>query len=89
IYIATMVLLLGAVFIGAIGIFLFGPHGHPSTQATTSLAVGAILLYLALIAVITTGSWASFTTAFGVIYNDQRLRVDGPPAGPPSVGVPA
>jgi hypothetical protein len=82
IYIATMVLLLGAVAVGAIGILLFGPHGHPSPQAVMSLAIGAILLYVGLIAIITTGTWASFTTAFGVIYNDQRLRVDGPAAQP-------
>lgn len=89
IYIATMVVLFGAVLIGAIGFLLFGPHGHPSPQTIPSLVVCAALVYLALIAVITTGTWASFTTTFAVIYNDQRLRVDGPAATPTSAGAPA
>jgi hypothetical protein len=81
IYIATMVLIFGVMSVGAIGFLLLGSHDHYSTQAITSLGVCVGLLYLGLMAIMTAGTWASFTAAFGVIYNDQRLRVDGlPPA---------
>lgn len=88
IYVATMVLVFAAMSVGALGFFFFGQHDHASAHAIIMLAVFAIAIYLALMSLITMGTWAGFTTAFGVIYNDQRLRIDGLPVAQPLSGVP-
>lgn len=88
IYIATMVLMFGTIFLGAVGFFILGPHDRLSAHAITALVVCAISVYLALMGLITMITWASFTTTFGVIYNDQRLRIEESPVAKPLSRVP-
>lgn len=87
IYVAAMVLFFGAVIVGVIGFFILGPHDHASANTLTGFAICAIVAYLAMIGVVTIGTWASFTTAFGVIYNDQCFRVGGTPVAQELPGV--
>ena len=88
IYIATMVLIFGAMIVGVTGFFLLGPHDHASAHSITVFAICAFVAYLAVIGIITMGTWAGFTTAFGVIYNDQRFRIDGASVAQGVSGVP-
>lgn len=89
IYAITTILIFGAIAVGAVGFLVFGAQNTNSQNAWVLPVILGIIVYVALIAICTVGTWAGFTTAFGVIYNDQRLRSDGPPASQPLPGAPA
>jgi hypothetical protein len=76
---------LGSIFamLGmALHISLASPLGYIAIGFVGLCALLGFLLYIAL-------SWAGLTTTLAVIYNDQRLRIDGPPPMPPQAGAPA
>jgi hypothetical protein len=61
-------------------------HLHPSQPLQIVAASCAGLFFLGAMAFYMAISWAGFVTAFAVLYNDQRSRIDGaaapfPPAG--------
>jgi hypothetical protein len=87
-YAATMVVVTAAMCLGAIGYLMFsGTNDHPSMHAIWFLAGCVAIAYLVLIAFFTACCWAGFSTAFAVIYNDQRTRIDGLPASLAPAGV--
>jgi len=76
-YLATLVLMCGLAFAVVIGVLVFsGMHLDFASPVTVSLAVLAGLGLLALMVLFMACSWAGYTTALCVIYNDQRRRVD-------------
>lgn len=80
-YVALMVVMMAAMSVGAISLVAFsGTVNHPSMRTTWILGAGAAIVYLVMMAVFIAFSWAGFSTAFAVIYNDQRRCIDGPPA---------
>ena len=90
VYALMMVVMGVAVSVGAIAFFASsGSKDHPSEHTIILLAVCAVVVYLALIAVCSVGMWGGFTSAFAVIYNDQRLRMGSTSAGHVPPGVPA
>lgn len=89
-YVAEMVvfLVMGAVF-GLAAIIFAVTHIHVASVAGVTgagLAVvcmaGILFLWIALI-------WSAFSTAFAVLYHDQRLRNDDAPPTPVPTGEPA
>jgi len=85
---AAMLILMGVtVFVVAIGLFaVLGLHLHFSAPVLVVLAIVAGAGFMALMVLFMACSWAGFTTALCVIYNDQRqwidlARTEGPPAG--------
>lgn len=78
IYALMMVIVLAVISVAGIGFLFFGSEHHYSGQAIVLLAVLAAVLYASLIAAITVVTWAGFTTACAVIYNDQRSRIEVP-----------
>ncbi len=89
-YLAMLVLMCGAALIGALGFLLFsGMHLQHSTPAIWALAILGGVGFLAAMVLFTAASWAGYVTAFAVIYNDQRLRIDSAFAGTPSFGTSA
>jgi hypothetical protein len=84
-YVAMMVVVTVAMSAGAIVYLLFsGSLAHPAPHTLWVLAICAGATYLTLIASFITFSWAGYSAALGVLYNEQRMRVDPPPAGPPA-----
>jgi hypothetical protein len=82
IYVVVMVFMMLAFALGAIGYLVFSPAlAHPTTQTIWFLAICGGIAYLALMAVLIACSWAGYSTAFSVLYNDQRMRFDPLPAG--------
>jgi hypothetical protein len=72
---------IGALAVAALHIQLASVAGVLGAVVAGLCLFGCCLLWMALI-------WAAFSTAFAVIYQDQRLRLEGPqPAAP--VEVPA
>lgn len=88
IYAAILILMFGALSVGAIGMLFAGTGESHSHLRFGLLVTIGIVVYLAVIAIATVGTWAGFTTAFAVLYNDQRLRLEGQPPVTPT-GVPA
>lgn len=89
VYALTMIAIGGVISVGAIAFFAFsGPADHPSQHTIILLIACAVVAYLVLIAVCTVGMWTGFSAAFAVIYNDQRMRIDGA-AALASAGAPA
>ena len=85
VYALTMVVIGGAISVGAIAFFASsGPNDHPSQHTIILLIACAVVVYLVLIAVCTVGMWTGFTTAFAVIYNDQRRLIGGPATSAPA-----
>jgi hypothetical protein len=87
-YLAMLVFLGGAALIGALGFLAFSGM-HLSTPAIWVLAILGGVFFLAAMVVFMAASWAGYVTAFAVIYNDQRLRIDGSVANTPGLGTPA
>lgn len=87
IYAATMVLIFAALSVGAIALIFAGTPSD-SKYAFILPVVFGVVVYIALIALCTVGTWSGFTTAFAVIYNDQRSRVHGSLPSPAVSGVP-
>jgi hypothetical protein len=84
-YVAMMVVMMVAISAGAIVYMLFsGSMAHPSPHTLWILATCGGLTYLTLIASFITFSWAGYSTALGVLYNEERMQVDPPPAGIPA-----
>lgn len=85
-YLAMLVLICGLAFLIAIGMFaLSGSHVGLASPVAVSLAVLAGLAFVALMVLFMAVSWAGFTTALCVIYNDQRRILDSVvPAGAPA-----
>jgi len=81
-----MVLMSGAALMGALGFLAYSQmHLHLSTPAIWALMAFGGVAFLAFMVLFTAVNWAAYMTAFAVIYNDQRVRVDGvPPAIAPS-----
>jgi len=89
-YLAMLVLMIGAAVIGALGFLIFsGAHLQHSTPAIWGLAILGGVGFLAAMVLFTAASWAGYVTAFAVIYNDQRLRIDTAFAGKPNLGTSA
>ena len=77
-YLAILLLMSGAALMGALGFLVFsGMHLHPSTPAFWVLAVLGGIAFLAVMVLFMAASWAGYATTFAVLYNDQRLRIDG------------
>jgi hypothetical protein len=87
IYAVTIILILGAISVATIVYLLAGRPNDPHSSILLVVILG-LFIYLIFLAVCTVGTWAGFTTAFAVIYNDQRLRLEGQPPAIPT-GVPA
>jgi hypothetical protein len=89
-YLAILLLMCGAAVVGAIGFFVWsGMHLHLSTPAIWILAVLAGVAFLSLMVLFMACAWAGYTTALAVLYNDQRMRIDGAPPTIAPNGVPA
>lgn len=89
-YLAVMVLMSGAALLGGLGFLVFsGAHVHPSTPAIWILAILSVIVFIVAMVLFMAVSWAGYVTAFAVIYNDQRLRIDGAVANTPVLGTPA
>jgi hypothetical protein len=89
-YLAMLVLMIGAALMGALGFLIFsGAHLQHSTPAIWGLAILGGVGFLAAMVLFTAASWAGYVTAFAVIYNDQRLRIDTEFAGKPNLGTSA
>jgi hypothetical protein len=89
-YLATLLLMCGAAIVGAIGFFAWsGMHLHLSTSAIWILAVLAGAAFLALMVLFMACCWAGYSTALAILYNDQRMRIDGAPSTIAPDGVPA
>jgi membrane-anchored glycerophosphoryl diester phosphodiesterase (GDPDase) len=85
-YLAMLLLMGGMLFVVAIGLFAFsGTHMGLTSPVMVFLAILAGLGFLALMVLFMACSWAGFTTALGVIYNDQRRCLDQvQPSGAPA-----
>jgi hypothetical protein len=88
IYAAIMVLVFAVLLVGLVVVMFTGTQEPHSQNSVTVLIGFAVVAYLVIIAISTAGAWAGFTTAFAVIYNDQRLRLETQPPVTPE-GVPA
>jgi hypothetical protein len=89
-YAAILVLMAGCALLGVVGVLLFsGMHLHASSPMTWVLAGLGGLVFLAAMVIFTAASWAAYVTAFAVVYNDQRLRIDPAFASTPSLGTSA
>jgi membrane-anchored glycerophosphoryl diester phosphodiesterase (GDPDase) len=77
-----VVLMVGALIVAALHIQLASVVGVIGAGVAAVFLLGFLFLWMALI-------WSAFSTAFAVIYHDQRLRIDGPPPAPLPAGVPA
>jgi len=89
-YLAILLLMCGAAIVGAIGFFAWwGMHSHLSMPAIRILAVLAGIAFLAVMVLFMACTWAGYTTALAVLYNDQRMRIDGAPSAIAPNGVPA
>lgn len=77
-----VVFVVGALAVAALHIQLASAVGIIGATVAGLCLLGFLLLFMALI-------WSAFSTAFAVIYHDQRLRIDGVPPAPTSAGVPA
>ncbi|HMG88106.1 MAG TPA: hypothetical protein VK574_20410 [Terracidiphilus sp.] len=89
-YLAMLVLMGGAAMMGALGFLVFsGMHLQPSTPTIWGLGILGGVGFLAVMVLFMAASWAGYVTAFAVIYNDQRLRIDGASANAPGLGTSA
>jgi len=77
-----VVFVVGALAVAALHIQLASVTGIIGATVAGIGLLGFLFLWMALI-------WSAFSTAFAVIYHDQRLRIDGPPPSPTPAGVPA
>jgi hypothetical protein len=77
-YLMMMLVECGVMLVGVVGFFAWsGLHVHPPAPVIWLLAGCGILAIISLITLFSAFSWAGYATAFAVIYNDQRARVDG------------
>lgn len=75
-YVAMAVLMMAAMFVGAIAfILLSGVLAQPSQHATIVFAICGGALYLGVISAMSACSCMGFAASFSVIYNDQRMRM--------------
>jgi hypothetical protein len=89
-YLAVLVLMGGAALMGALAFLAVSAmHIHLSTTAIWILAILGGVAFLAAMVLFTAASWAGFSTALAVIYNDQRLRIGSAPPAIAPPGAPA
>jgi hypothetical protein len=86
-YLAVMVLMCGAALLGGLGFLAFsGTNAQLSTPAIWVIAIFGVVVFVAVMVLFIALSWAGYVTAFAVIYNDQRLRIDPAVANAPVLG---
>lgn len=88
--IAYFLTFFSAVFVFAIGALVGSLFHFHAPVVVNAIVVGLLAVtILGVMVLFMAGSWAGYATALGVIYNDQRIRVDRPPASLPNGGTPA
>jgi hypothetical protein len=83
-YLAMLVLMSAVALLGALGFLAFS-GAHLSTSAIWVLAILGGVGFLAAMVIFMAASWAGYSTAFAVIYNDQRLRIGSAFASAPTL----
>jgi hypothetical protein len=69
----------GALILAALNVTLASVAGIAAAALAALCFFAFLYLLMALL-------WAAFSTAFAVLYHDQRLRIEGPPPAPAPAG---
>ena len=75
-YIAIMILIFGMVLVIAIGVLVFSATTNFASPFMVGLIAVACLTFIMVMTLFMACSWAGYTTALCVIYNDQRRCLD-------------
>jgi hypothetical protein len=89
-YLILLIVMSILIFLFAMG-YVAGSAVHlhlPQSLILSGIACGGILIFGGMVCWMAV-TWAGFSTALAVLYNDQRMRIDGPVASSSPGGVPA
>ncbi len=86
-YLAFLIAMCVLMLLGAIVFLALSTiHFHPSLSLQIVVVSCAGVCFLCAMAFYMAISWAGYAAAFAVLYNDQRLRIDGAAASFPPAG---
>lgn len=83
VYVVYLVALLALMFLVGIIVFIGSLSGFHELFAVKAVAIGFLaLVLLAIMTLVMALNAAGYGTALAVLYNDQRIRIDGPQPAP-------